>query len=43
MKRPTLDSKLYGRNKFNSDEIKRILDATGMKFEECLKMKESED
>ena len=43
MKRPTLDSKLYGRNKFNSDEIKRILDVTGMKFEECLKMKESED
>ena len=43
IKRSTLDSKLYGRNKFNSDEIKRILDVTGMKFEECLKMKESED
>ena len=43
IKRSTLDRKLYGRNKFNSDEIKRILDVTGMKFEECLKMKESED
>ena len=43
MERSTLDRKLYGRSKFNSDEIKRILDATGMKFEECLKMKESED
>ena len=42
MNRSTLDSKLQGRNKFNSDEIKRILDVTGMKFEECLKMKESE-
>ena len=28
---------------FNSDEIKIILDVTGMKFEECFKMKESED
>ena len=43
IKRSTLDYKLRGRNKFNSDEIKRILDVTGMKFEECLKMKESED
>lgn len=43
IKRSTLDHKLRGRNKFNSDEIKRILDVTGMKFEECLKMKESED
>ena len=43
MKRPTLDGKLHGRRKFNSDEIKRILDVTGMKFEECFKMKERED
>ena len=43
IKRSTLDHKLHGRNKFNSDEIKRILDVTGMKFDECLKMKESED
>ena len=43
IRRSILYNKLYGRNKFNSDEIKRILDVTGMKFEECLKMKESED
>ena len=43
IKRSTLDYKLHGTGKFNSDEIKRILDVTGMKFEECLKMKESED
>ena len=43
IKRSTLDYKLRGRNKFNSDEIKRILDVTGMKFEECFKMKERED
>ena len=43
IRRSILYNKLYGRNKFNSDEIKIILDVTGMKFEECLKMKESED
>ena len=43
IKRSALYNKLYGRNKFNSDEIKRILDVTGMKFEECFKMKERED
>ena len=43
IQRATLSNKLHGTGKFNSDEIKRILDVTGMKFEECLKMKESED
>ena len=42
MKRSTLNDKLHGRRKFNSNELKSILDVTGMKFEECIKMKESE-
>ena len=43
IKRATLDRKLQGVAKFSYDEIKIILDVTGMKFEECFKTKESED
>lgn len=42
IKRSTLNDKLHGIRQFKSNEVKSILDVTGMKLEECLKMKESE-